>query len=1084
MSDQQTKQDISPTIPAKNIIKEIAFGFVNSEGEEQVKQFEMGADAKYIYLKRTKDSKESCNSLQNKIDVYNKVFNENELTTLGLAKGKNSMAEGNCSYAEGNYSHAEGSNTQAIGNSSHAEGVGTVATGVGSHTEGHNTEASNQDAHAEGYTSIASGYASHAEGTYFGTLDADDMQRTVASGAGSHAEGVGTQAKEGASHSEGARTVAGGEASHAEGSSTQALAKYSHTEGVLTTVNANATGGHAEGRETIAGDEAAHAEGYGAQALGYISHAEGWNTIAEAQGSHTEGLRTIAKGKYQHVQGKYNEEDTVDTSGYGKYSHIVGGGSSAERKNIHTLDWDGNAWYQGDVQAKKNLKADEDAEIGNNLNVTKNTTTESLNVGTDAVIGNSISLGRKTNSTIGVASVAEGIEVIASKTGSHAEGYKTEATGEYAHAEGFSDENSLGLKATGKGSHAEGYSTRATEEAAHSEGKNTLADGVGAHAEGEESYAQADCAHAEGWKTEANKKGSHAEGNQTKAEGLYSHAEGGATTINGNPVYTIAQGEASHAEGIATQAFNIGSHTEGFYTKANKDFQHVQGKWNVEDNTKVHIVGWGDETQRKNIHTLDEQGNAWFAGNISAGKENENSEIKGNLIVDGKITAKLGLVNESGSEDFKTENLQVDNKISLGEGHLIEHQQEENKSDFIKIETPINLDVSQWWICSLREDKKEFPDGFQNSDYYPNTLYFMYNGSPTAYEYANKIISKLEEDVFYEGYVNTPSTPIRIVLKRIGSIDFIMNGFYTTDYVLNAPIIIENKWGVEEGIKEIPYLGLLITGQYGKKTADDNFVHVVGGGTSEDDRKNIYTLDESGNSYFSGSIATGDGNNFDINFKKTSWNSYNHTFSITSFKVVKEEYRTNGFEDFEIVFEKLGIMPDFNEYKYKTTIIGGYFTSNDGGEYTEKYLFGDISYLFNHPDLNKPSPKSISNVIILHRDVANPIIFSTSPLSALDHPTYIDNITFKTTYQIPFIDNSVTKKGFFISGQYADFSPQYVHIIGGGGYDSLRKNIYTLDWDGNAEFAGDIKFMDSKKNQVSIQALLDRIIALENQLKS
>lgn len=58
-----------------------------------------------------------------------------------------------------------------------------------------------------------------------------------------------------------------------------------------------------------------------------------------------EGGGTIASGKYQHVQGKYNVEDADN-----KYAHILGGGSDANnRKNIHTVDWDGNAEYRGDV---------------------------------------------------------------------------------------------------------------------------------------------------------------------------------------------------------------------------------------------------------------------------------------------------------------------------------------------------------------------------------------------------------------------------------------------------------------------------------------------------------------------------------------------------------------------------------------------------------------------------------------------------------------------------------------------------------------------------------------------------------------
>ena len=47
------------------------------------------------------------------------------------------------------------------------------------------------------------------------------------------------------------------------------------------------------------------------------------------------------------MQGRYNVEDAA-----GEYAHIVGGGTSnTSRKNIHTLDWDGNAYFAGNVTA-------------------------------------------------------------------------------------------------------------------------------------------------------------------------------------------------------------------------------------------------------------------------------------------------------------------------------------------------------------------------------------------------------------------------------------------------------------------------------------------------------------------------------------------------------------------------------------------------------------------------------------------------------------------------------------------------------------------------------------------------------------
>ena len=90
-----------------------------------------------------------------------------------------------------------------------------------------------------------------------------------------------------------------------------------------------------------------HAEGAYTIASGDASHAEGGSTIASGMFSHTEGYGTIASSYFQHVQGQYNIEDTSST-----YAHIVGGGTGdSNRKNIYTLDWNGNAVFSGDVTA-------------------------------------------------------------------------------------------------------------------------------------------------------------------------------------------------------------------------------------------------------------------------------------------------------------------------------------------------------------------------------------------------------------------------------------------------------------------------------------------------------------------------------------------------------------------------------------------------------------------------------------------------------------------------------------------------------------------------------------------------------------
>lgn len=181
-----------------------------------------------------------------------------------------------------------------------------------------------------------------AEGTAEGAEIFNDYSYNEASGINSHAEGSNNTASSVASHAEGNGTTASGDCSHAEGAMTYARGNYSHAEG--NGAEANGYVSHAEGGGAIASEQYSHAEGYFTTASGIASHAEGYHAIASGYISHAEGYRTMASSQYQHVQGKFNIEDTEN-----KYAHIVGNGSNSARSNAHTLDWDGNAWFAGNV---------------------------------------------------------------------------------------------------------------------------------------------------------------------------------------------------------------------------------------------------------------------------------------------------------------------------------------------------------------------------------------------------------------------------------------------------------------------------------------------------------------------------------------------------------------------------------------------------------------------------------------------------------------------------------------------------------------------------------------------------------------
>lgn len=179
-----------------------------------------------------------------------------------------------------------------------------------------------------------------------------DYSTNIATGQWSIAEGSGTIAKGRASHAEGAYTQALNDGCHVEGYQTLATGYWSHAEGEMTRVTSYAS--HAEGsyctlpdgtkRYGTASGYASHVEGGGCHATASCSHVEGLATTASGAQAHAEGRYTIAAGGAQHVEGIANVEDTE-----GKYIHIAGNGTFDARSNAHTLDWEGNAWFQGDV---------------------------------------------------------------------------------------------------------------------------------------------------------------------------------------------------------------------------------------------------------------------------------------------------------------------------------------------------------------------------------------------------------------------------------------------------------------------------------------------------------------------------------------------------------------------------------------------------------------------------------------------------------------------------------------------------------------------------------------------------------------
>ena len=445
----------------------------------------------------------------------------------------------------------------------------------------------------------------------------------------------------------------------AMGVNTTAIATAAHAEGGYTVANASYS--HAEGFKSASTGEYSHVEGIVCESSGQGSHAEGYYTVSSGQRSHSEGCFTEAASQYQHVQGKYN---VVDSNGV--YAHIVGNGTGKNnRHNAHTLDWQGNAWFAGEVQGTNlpytisskvlttvpasNIKLDDDITV-NSININKDRRYYIEFLGSKKLC--SLSLSKEQSNTITCSIDNYSIQAYNNSTDISLSIYKINTditTDAFTNLVIYEEEvkylnskyletdltlqNSISLGRIGDigaRSSAIGMGTTASGDCSHAEGNITIASGMNSH--------------AEGIGTTASGNNSHVEGRNTKASGRNSHAEGESTTSSGG---------GSHAEGSNTIASGSESHAEGYYTKASSDFQHVQGRYNIEDTEGKysHIVGNGiDDTKRSNAHTLDWKGNAWFAGKLSQeGAPTENKDLVTKKYVDDNVASLPQLsFNEAG----------------------------------------------------------------------------------------------------------------------------------------------------------------------------------------------------------------------------------------------------------------------------------------------------------------------------------------------------------------------------------------------------------------------------------------------------
>ena len=619
------------------------------------------------------------------------ITNQTAYLMSTTASGQSSHAEGRDTLASGAGSHAEGLNTQATNSGSHAEGANTTASGLQSHAEGEYTTASHGTApHAEGSHTTATGTASHAEGKY-----------TNITGNYGHGEGQGTKSTNRSQHVQGEYNI------HDSSGNNVNRGTYAHIVGNGTADNARSNAhtldwaGNAwyagniyvgstsgvnkdEGSKKLATEEYVNTNGGKIDSISIDGRAQTidanknvdltglektFNKVTSLSDSSTDDQYPTAKAVYNEITSKISS--VYKAKGTCTFANKPALNASNEGfvYNISDAFTTTSDFIEG---SGKNYPA------GTNIVVINNGTAASPSWKYDILAGMTDLSGyvQKAGDTMTGALTTTALTVGSRKSGS--------SIGTHSSAEGYIN------TASGSYSHAEGSNTIASAASSHSEGTYTIASGNYSHAEGQYTETNGSSTHAEGCYTRAKGNYSHSEGNYTLASGAQSHAEGGSGAVSpiilsgeaGATVYTTAAtgnirigstiryngllysvtavvantsitldrtlssdtalenvsvsfynssaaiGTNSHAENVSVARGNY-SHSEGLQTIAKNKSQHVEGEYNIEDTSTsssanrgkyLHIAGNGtSETARSNAYTLDWNGNAWFKGDIYTG---------------------------------------------------------------------------------------------------------------------------------------------------------------------------------------------------------------------------------------------------------------------------------------------------------------------------------------------------------------------------------------------------------------------------------------------------------------------------------
>ena len=529
--------------------------------------------------------------------------------------------------------------------------------------------------------------------------------------------------------------------------------------------------------------------------------------------------------------------------------------------------------------------------------------------------------------------------------------------------------------------------------------------------------------------------GSHAEGAYTTASGAGSHAEGAATT---------ASGAYSHAEGYGTTASEMSSHAEGSYTIAASECQHVQGRYNAEDSEGIyaHIVGWGTSSSaRANIHTITTGGDGWFAGKVSAGTVDSPAEPTENNDL---ITKKY--FDENIVKDYtELDNIPTMNSIPIsGDKSAVDYGLKPN--DYI---VTFTSDDSNTYTCdkTFEEILAACKSGAIVKANVDNLVIH-----PEVVNYTDTVISFEKQRMSSYVQVLMASTLIKVNIKDLvptsNILGMIRADTKTDEDIIPARIGEDNKLYVSAKPLE---LVVNITGEEGALTSDTSSTDII---SAIENNKDVYVLYEGYKYEYISSTSTS------VTFEREfGLHKINIKIDGTTATYTDTEYEVSGSStsgvgqlypnEVDEVNNPMGVPGEiFNVYENdedygirKNIASGAYshaegFTATASGAYSHaEGAITTASGMGSHAEGN--SSDAIGDYS--HAEGSN-----TTASGRYSHAE-----GYRTT---------ASTDCQHVQGKYniEDADGVYAHIVGWGTSDGDRKNINTIDTNGNGWFAGKV----------------------------